>query len=136
MKLIPIFVFISVIALSQFFFAGTAYSEVYTANEQHIFADTLSKCPVTGDDITGEHISFRYADKTIKFCNEGCVMAFKKEPAKFTEHLLCMPCSDPDGKKDISTVHNGVKYYFCSGGCLEKFTANPGKYLNEFKGNK
>lgn len=99
------------------------------------FADSLQGCPVTGDAITSGDITLRYVDRDIVFCNEGCMMAFKKEPAKFTEHLLCMPCSDPDGKKDINTVHNGVKYYFCNQGCKKKFEADAEKYLEKFKEN-
>ena len=130
MKFIPLIIFISVLAF------GFANNKSISTYKMSVYSDTLSKCPVTGDNISGEHISFRYADRSIKFCNEGCVMAFKKEPAKFTEHLLCMPCNDPDGKTDINAVHNGVKYYFCSGGCREKFTAKPEEYLKEFKEGK
>lgn len=130
MKFIPLIIFISVISLV------LPKDTLLSAYNMYGYSDTLSKCPVTGDEISKGHISFKYADKTIKFCNEGCVLAFKKEPAKFTEHLLCMPCNDPDGKKDINAVHNGVKYYFCSGGCREKFTAKPDEYLKEFKEDK
>jgi len=130
MKYIPLVLFLSAITLL------FSFGNLFSVNNTFNYADTLSRCPVTGDDVSGEHISFKYADKTIRFCNEGCVMAFKKEPAKFTEHLLCMPCNDPDGKMDINTVHNGVKYYFCSGGCRDKFTAKPDEYLKEFKEGK
>jgi P-type Cu+ transporter len=29
-----------------------------------------------------------------------------------------------------STVHDGVTYYFCNRGCLDRFTANPGQFLH------
>lgn len=44
------------------------------------------------------------------------------------EDPVCKMRVDPQtaaGKYD----HNGVTYYFCSRGCLEKFRANPAKYL-------
>lgn len=96
-------------------------------------ADSLSDCPVTGDKITTAEIQLRYIDKVIVFCNEGCLMAFKKEPAKFTSHLLCMPCNDADGKKEINAVYNGIKYYFCGKGCKKKFDADAEKYIEKFK---
>lgn len=97
-----------------------------------IFADSVTKCPVTGDDVSGEHITFRYIDKDIKFCNEGCIMAFKKDPSKYNKQLKCMPCNDDDSNQDINTVHNGVKYYFCSNGCKGKFKKEPEAYLEKF----
>lgn len=114
---------------------AAAFSKAEFSNNIYvngIYADSSLKCPVTGDEINGDHLSLRYIDKDIKFCNEGCQMAFKKEPAKFTDHLLCMPCNDPDGKHDINTVYNGVKYYFCSAGCKGKFEKEPDSYLQKF----
>jgi Cu+-exporting ATPase len=34
-----------------------------------------------------------------------------------------------DSKSPHSVQHAGERYYFCSQHCLEKFQANPGKYL-------
>lgn len=116
-----------------FVFIAAQTKAEYSYNElTGIFADTTLKCPVTGDEISGEHVSFRYIDKDVKFCNDGCVMAFKKEPAKFSEHVKCMPCNDDDGKHNISTTHNGVKYYFCGEGCKGKFESEPEAYLKKF----
>lgn len=105
------------------------YSENHSAS---VLSDTSLKCPVTGDDIMGEHVMFRYIDKDVKFCNDGCIMAFKKEPAKYTEHVKCMPCNDDDGSLNITTTYNGVKYYFCGKGCKSKFEAEPEAYLEKF----
>ncbi len=35
-----------------------------------------------------------------------------------------------DDKSGRSLEHTGRRYYFCSQHCMEKFSANPGKYLN------
>lgn len=35
-----------------------------------------------------------------------------------------------DTSKALNFDHGGTKYYFCSGGCREKFTKNPDHYLN------
>src|SRR5687767_3475867 len=99
------------------FLAALSNSEYSVQENDRVYSDTASKCPVTGDLITGEFVSYAYIDKEQKFCNDGCMMAFKKEPAKYTDHLLCMPCSDTDAKREINSVHDGVKYYFCGKGC-------------------
>jgi len=108
-------------------------SEGDTSNENNIvLADSTAKCPVTGDDISSEHVSFRYVDKELKFCNDGCLMAYKKDPSKYSEHLKCMPCNDDDANREISTTHDGVKYYFCGKGCKGKFEKDPESYLKQF----
>jgi len=119
--------------LSAFVFFAALTNPEYSYSEfSGINADTTLKCPVTGDEITGEHVSFRYIDKEVKFCNDGCAMAYKKDPAKYSEHVKCMPCNDDDGKHNINTTHNGVKYYFCGEGCKGKFEAEPEAYLKKF----
>lgn len=98
----------------------------------HILSDSTSHCIVSGEEFTGEGINIQYLDKKISLCNEGCIMAFKKEPAKYLkEGLLCAPCNDYDGKKDISAMHDGTKYYFCGNGCKKKFESDAEKYLDE-----
>lgn len=104
----------------------------YPAGASAMMPDSSATCPVTGDVISNDYVAFRYIDKNIRFCNEGCVMAFKKEPAKYSEHLKCMPCNDDDANTKISSVHDGVKYYFCSNGCKGKFDNDPKAYLEEF----
>ncbi len=124
--ILSVFIFIAISSAS-------FYSKEY--NNSHsggVYADTTLKCPVTGDDIPVEPVMFRYIDKDVKFCNDGCVMAFKKDPAKYSEHVKCMPCNDNDGKHTINTTHNGVKYYFCGEGCKGKFEAEPEAYLKKF----
>ena len=97
----------------------------YPAWPSAMMSDSSATCPVTGDVITNHYIDFRYIDKKIRFCNEGCIMAFKKEPAKYSEHIKCMPCNDDDANTKISSVHDGVKYYFCGDGCKGKFDKDP-----------
>lgn len=125
--ILSVFVFIAAVNSVQVNFAENSND-----NLSGFYADTTLKCPVTGDVISGEHIMFRYIDTDVKFCNDGCVMAYKKEPAKYSEHVKCMPCNDDDGKLKINTTHNGVKYYFCGEGCKAKFEAEPEAYLKKF----
>lgn len=114
-----------------------ALSGTYNASSENcsgILGDTVKYCPVSGDEILNESVSFSYIDKDILFCNDGCIMAFKKEPANYLNSgIKCMPCNEDDTKKNISVMHEGVKYYFCSEGCKSKFDADAEKYLNEHK---
>lgn len=107
-------------------------AEGISGENNGILADSTLKCPVTGDEISGDHISVRYIDKEMKFCNDGCAMAFKKEPAKYMEHVKCMPCGEDDANHKISTAYNGMKYYFCGNGCKGKFDKDPEAYLQKF----
>ena len=119
--------------LSVFILAAAFTKADYSNNSVSAhYSDTTSVCPVTGDPVNGEHIAFRYIDKELKFCNDGCVMAYKKEPAKYSEHLKCMPCNDDDANRELNTTHNGVKYYFCGKGCKGKFEKDPETYLQKF----
>jgi len=120
--ILSVIVFISVLTKAE-------YSDNRNSS---VLSDSTLKCPVTGDDISGEHVMFRYIDNDVKFCNDGCIMAFKKEPAKYTKHVKCMPCNDDDGNHEINTTYNGVKYYFCGKGCKGKFEAEPEAYLEKF----
>ncbi len=124
------------IIIASFIFAYILSGTGSPISKEHfdIPSDTTGVCPVTGDKLSGESPSFRYIDKEISFCNDGCVMAFKKEPAKYINSgLKCMPCNEDDSNHNISAVHDGVKYYFCGKGCKSKFEADAEKYLNEYK---
>jgi len=45
---------------------------------------------------------------------------------------ICGMNVEPDSAAG-SHVHNGQTYYFCAGGCKEKFVSNPDRYLKEVK---
>ena len=47
----------------------------------------------------------------------------------YTEDLQC-PVMGGAAKKDVSTVYDGVKYYFCCKGCDKEFMENPEKFMN------
>ncbi len=84
-----------------------------------------------------------------KFCNAGCKDKFSANPEKFLSNSVRASASvgepkscchskelkDPvcgmTVKPDSPHKHsfNGVDYYFCCAGCLEKFSENPQKYL-------
>jgi YHS domain-containing protein len=98
-------------------------------------ADSTQVCIVSGEEfLSSQGVKYQYLNKEVSFCCDGCVKAFKKEPAGYMKDgLRCPVCDDDDGKKDLSHVHDGVKYYFCGSGCKNKFEADAQKYLDNYK---
>ncbi|MCI0448827.1 MAG: hypothetical protein L0Y79_03455 [Chlorobi bacterium] len=109
-------------------------SDSVRANEnfQPSYSDTTQLCIVSGEPIETGGVKYKYLNKEIIFCCEGCIKAFKKEPAKYLTVLRCPICDDDDGKRDISAVNDGVKYYFCSSSCRGKFENDANKYLENY----
>ncbi|HAY35043.1 MAG TPA: hypothetical protein PK536_13620 [Ignavibacteria bacterium] len=95
--------------------------------------DSAKVCIVTGEALDDNSISYIYLNKTVELCCEVCVKAFNKEPAKYLKgNLWCSICDDDDAVKEISAVHNKVKYYFCNESCRETFNSNPEEVLNKY----
>jgi len=95
---------------------------------------------------TCEHEGKRYW-----FCCDGCLDMFRKEPQKYAPAKASTPAASapaapaeekvkdpvcgmmvsPERAKGGKHEHAGKTYYFCNPRCLEKFRANPGRYLGE-----
>jgi Cu+-exporting ATPase len=103
-------------------------------------------------------IHIKHKGKTYYFCSKHCSAQFKQDPGKYTgkaaDHSplinigasgsAALPASDSATKQkdpvcgmdvDPATAryrldHGGKTYYFCCGGCLEKFRSDPDRYLN------
>ena len=90
-----------------------------------------------------------HAGKTYYFCGKGCAAKFRADPEKYgmppaTPNLVqigkpaapaitvkdpvCGMQVNPDSAAG-SHQHAGQTYYFCSTGCLNKFRADPARYL-------
>jgi YHS domain-containing protein len=97
--------------------------------------DSMQVCIVTGEEFPeGSGVKYKYLNKEVRFCCNGCVQAFEKEPAKYIKGgLRCPVCDDDDGKEELHTTHEGVKYYFCGNGCKSKFEKDQQKYLDNYK---
>jgi Cu+-exporting ATPase len=115
---------------------------------------TAVKDPVCGmnvDPATAKN-KFEHAGKTYYFCCPRCVQKFKIDPGKYLKPapglvMLGAPkpatsaaskVKDPvcgmDVDRDTAKFkfdYQGKTYAFCCGGCLEKFRANPEKYLEQ-----
>ena len=104
------------------------------------------------DAATAKH-HFEHDGKTYFFCCDGCRTKFAVDPARYlsgepaphahhhhhaepaapgasaaVKDPVCGMSVDPATAKHKAD-HAGATYYFCSGGCREKFVANPPKYL-------
>ncbi len=112
------------------------------------YVDPVCKMLVTPETAAAE---YRYKGTNYYFCNPNCKQRFAVDPQK---HLLskegsmdppvdlpavgrtgqyvdpvCGMTVSPDdaaGKLD----HHGTPYYFCSTGCLQRFSSDPEKYLD------
>lgn len=100
-------------------------------------------CGMTVDpvDAAGSH---QYNGKTFYFCTPSCLERFKHNPAAFgDEHEHAAPVKshrDPVCGMDVDpehaagvVEHDGRIYYFCSPSCIEKFKAEPKRYLQPVK---
>ncbi|MFZ0731859.1 MAG: heavy metal translocating P-type ATPase [Candidatus Sulfotelmatobacter sp.] len=118
---------------------------------------TLERDPVCGMNVnpaTARHIQ-EYQGKKYYFCCAGCGEKFKANPESYLKKsaapglvMVGMPAKapvsvsalerDPVCGMNVNAAtakhvfeHTGKKYYFCCGGCAEKFTANPDGYLTK-----
>ncbi len=100
-------------------------------------------CPVMGGKITS--MSFiDYQGQRIYFCCPGCEGSFLKDPEKYFEvaakdkvmfenvQTTCPVMGNPVDKK-FFTYYKGRGIYFCCESCIEKFNAEPDKYLKAMK---
>lgn len=97
-------------------------------------SDSIEYCIACADKIEGGGIKYKYLNKEVKFCSDGCKKAFSKNPAKYLAvgELRCPVCDEDDAKKDLSSMNKGVKYYFCGKGCKTKFSKDPGTHLKKY----
>jgi Cu+-exporting ATPase len=81
-----------------------------------------------------------YAGQTYYFCNPSCLEKFKADPDRYVsgKQQAAAPelHHDPVCGMDIETQdaagtvdYKGKRYYLCSNSCVEKFKADPEKYL-------
>jgi Cu+-exporting ATPase len=106
-------------------------------------------CGMTVDPATARN-HYTYAGKTYYFCCAHCLGKFKTDPEKYlnarppsgllplgaaplvsakVKDAVCgMEVAPGDAKFKLD--YDGRPYAFCSAGCLEKFIADPQKYLN------
>ena len=108
-------------------------------------------CGMTVNPATAKH-TYQFAGKNYFFCCAGCVQKFSADPDKYlntkpssglvmlgaapalkVKDPVCGMDVDP-AKTQHKIEHGGKVYSFCSAGCVEKFRANPDKYLKPATG--
>ncbi|MEO6802869.1 MAG: YHS domain-containing protein, partial [Granulicella sp.] len=112
-------------------------------------AETFGKVvdPVCGMKILPEQAASKqdYEGQTYYFCGKSCMEKFNAEPASYASPkpvakaspaAVAKPIIDPVCGMQVDPVtaagmveYGGVRYFFCSKGCVSKFQADPGKYL-------
>ena len=101
-------------------------------------------CGMTVDPVTAAGTT-TYEGKPYYFCSKHCLHAFAADPEKYLggTHKPAMPLQsvviqkkDPVCGMRVDPAraagkheHKGKTYFFCSKGCLAKFSADPEKYL-------
>lgn len=110
-------------------------NQISVSNITSNIADSTENCLVCSDKIEGQGVKYKYLNKEVTFCHDGCEKSFKKNPAKFLKSagLRCPVCDEDDAKKELSSVSGGTKYYFCSKGCKTKFGKDPEAELKKYK---
>jgi len=100
-------------------------------------------CPVMGGKITSTSF-LDYQGQRVYFCCPGCEGSFLKDPEKYFEQAAkdkvifenvqttCPVMGNPVDKK-FFTYYKGRGIYFCSESCIEKFNAEPDKYLKAMR---
>ena len=103
-------------------------------------------CPVMGGKITDDSYA-DYQGQRVYFCCPACEDPFLKDPDKFFEQAAkdkvmfenvqtkCPVTGEKIDRKHF-TYYKGRGIYFCSAGCVEKFKAEPEKYLEKMSEGK
>ncbi|MDE0961328.1 MAG: hypothetical protein OSB09_11175 [Planctomycetota bacterium] len=120
----------------------TPMADVITAAESY----PLGICAVSGKKLgsMGAPIELVHEGRQIRFCCQGCVPAFKKEPAKFIGNIdkkiieaqkqtypldTCVVSGEKLAGKTKSVVVNNRLVKVCCGGCVKKIKGKlPAKF--------
>ena len=105
-------------------------------------------CPVSGNDID-EDVFTDHEGKRVYFCCPHCIKKFKSDPGSYLAKMKDQgikventpearsqthcPVMGNEIQKEVYTDHEGKRIYFCCPPCIEKFKADPGKYLRKME---
>ena len=86
--------------------------------------------------LDGPH-RLEHGGSTYLFCNAGCLERFRADPAAFLEPATPAEHVDPVCGMSVAAdsphrlEHEGTTYRFCCAGCVDRFRADPARYLEE-----
>ncbi|MFO7651159.1 MAG: heavy metal translocating P-type ATPase [bacterium] len=133
-----------------------ATGEAGSGVEPKVHIDPVCKMKVKEGTEAGK---YEYSSETYYFCNTRCLERFKKEPERFLKEIPTpnaqtpMPAAVDGVERQASGVqppvhidpvckmkvkegteagryeHEGTTYYFCNTRCLERFKADPNRFL-------
>ena len=97
-------------------------------------------CPVSGKPVD-KKVFIEKDGKKIYFCCKECPPQYEKDPAKFAGKLAasyayqtkCPVTGEGISPGAFATLDNGMKIYFCCGGCISKFEKDLAKYAPKLK---
>lgn len=103
-------------------------------------------CPLLGGKIF-KKLFADYEGKRVYFCCPGCVGKFKADPEKYIEQMedqgitldktpkpqTTCPLMGGEINKKLFADYQGKRVYFCCPGCIEKFNADPEKYIEKLE---
>jgi len=145
---------------STFFFAATLAASLgltLRADEPKTPAYPLTTCVITGKplDSMGGPVTIVHEGTEVKFCCQGCVGAFRRDPAPHLAKIkaaaeakaaegeakavipyplkVCLVSGEDLGGAPVSMVHEGRQIKFCCQGCQAKFEENPAPYLKKIE---
>src|SRR5688572_14666228 len=96
----------NLIILSSLFIFGILFIAAQNSSSGSYYsgADSTQVCIVSGEEYpSGQGVKYQYLNKEVSFCCEGCVKAFKKEPASYIKDgVRCPVCDEDDASKELS----------------------------------
>ncbi len=108
----------------------------------------LDVCVVSGEELgeMGDPVDYVYNNRLVRFCCNGCVSDFKKDPDKYLAKIneavvkeqkaeypltTCVVSGESLGEMGdpIAYVYDNELVLFCCNGCKKQFDKNPAKYM-------
>ncbi len=118
--------------------------------EQQIATYPMTTCPVSNESLgsMGEPVDYVYNNRLVRFCCNGCVRGFKKNPgpvlAALDEAIMAEQLADypldtcPVSGEKLDSMGGAIDYIvanqlvrFCCTGCVSAFYKEPAPYLKK-----
>lgn len=133
--------------------AATAFGDEMekpdTAQAENTSTYPIDYCIVSGEELggMGDPVIYNHDGREIRFCCNGCVSSFEKNPKRYLAKLdktiikaqsetypvdVCVVSGEKLGGmgKPVNYIHNNQLVKFCCNGCISTFEKDPEKYLS------
>ena len=137
----------SLLAVAIAAFVSPTFGQMHHGNQKPAAAESSAELPLC--PIMGEPVDFSQKTDTpdgpVYFCCKSCIKKYKKNPAKYAAKVaaqraalrklpqvqVACPLTGKPINRDMYTMVDGKKVYFCCAGCKGKFEASPKKYAKK-----